>query len=570
MASKIFEQILRKRGFDSGFLEPKYEKLSEVAAGLPDVFKAVERILAARDKGEKVLIYGDYDVDGVTATAIIRETLGLIGFDAAQVLTMLPDRFTDGYGMSARLVERARTEGVRLVVTVDCGSNNAEIIEALLADGIETVVTDHHELSHEVPGAAVAVVNPKRPDFRKEVLARQAAVLEKESAAAGEAVAAGEVAAAGELASLADLSGAGVAFCLALVLGNRGEIAAGQEKWLLDLAAIGTMCDAMPIATFANRIICYFGMIVLSKTRRVGLLALMRAAKTRKITSEAVGFQIGPRLNAAGRMETAELALKLLLTQSKAEAEDLAQKLELLNRERKKQQQTAITEVAQRGVSSKPVIVVKGDWHEGVLGIIAGKLTETYRKPSFVLTEVGEVLKGSGRSFGEYNLALALSECQDLIVSGGGHAAAAGVKLEKRHFEEFCKKLNDYYARLKLTDQERFLSREVDMAIDDLSELSLDLVDSLRQLEPYGEGNPVPAFLLTDVLVLDVSEMGESDQHLRMLVTDGKNNMKLVAFYANKDWFLVRPGERINIVVELLENEWQGTRSVEGRIVEIR
>lgn len=562
MANKVFEQILKKRGFDSGFLKPKYEKLSELVTELPDITTAAERILAARDKGEKVLIYGDYDVDGVTATAIIRETLGLIGFDVAQVLMMLPDRFTDGYGMSARLVERARAEGVQLVVTVDCGSNNAEIIEALLAAGIETVVTDHHELSAEAPGAAVAVVNPKRPDFRKEVLARQAKALEKEDAV--------EVKAAGEMASLMDLSGAGVAFCLALALSDRGEIAAGREKWLLDLAAIGTMCDAMPIATFANRIICYFGMIVLSKTRRAGLLALMRVAKTRKITSEAVGFQIGPRLNAAGRMETAELALKLLLTQSKTEAEDLAQKLELLNRERKKQQQAAITEVAQRGVSSKPVIVVKGDWHEGVLGIIAGKLTETYRKPSFVLTEVGEVLKGSGRSFGEYNLALALSECQDLIVSGGGHAAAAGVKLEKGHFEEFCKRLNDYYARLKLTDQERFLLREVDMAIDDLSELSLDLVDSLRQLEPYGEGNPVPAFLLTDALVLDVSKMGESDQHLRMLVTDGKNSIKLVAFYANKDWFLVQPGEKINVVAELMENEWQGTRSVEGRIVEIR
>ena len=563
MTSKIFEQILKKRGFFEGFLEPKYEKLSEMAAGLPDVAKAVERILAARDKGEKVLIYGDYDVDGVTATAIVREVLWLIGFEAGRVLMMLPDRFTDGYGMSARLIERARAEGVQLVVTVDCGSNNAEIIEALLAAGIETVVTDHHELSSEVPSAAVAVVNPKRPDFRKEVLARQAEALEKEDAA--------KVTAAGELASLMDLSGAGVAFCLALVLSNRGEIVAGQEKWLLDLAAIGTMCDAMPIATPANRIICYFGMMVLAKTRREGLIALMRSARTRKINSEAVGFQIGPRLNAAGRMETAGLALRLLLTRSKVEAADFAKKLCALNRERKKQQNEALTEVARRGVSDEPVIVVKGDWHEGVLGIIAGRLTETYRKPSFVLTEVGEVLKGSGRSFGEYNLALALSECQDLIVSGGGHAAAAGVKLEKGHFEEFCKRLNEYYAKLKLTDQERFLLREADVSVTDLSELSLDLADTLRQLEPYGEGNPVPVFSLKNVTVTDTFKMGDEGQHLKMLVTDENGGgMTLLSFYAKKDWFLIQAGEKIDVVVELMENEWQGTRNVEGRIVEIR
>lgn len=553
--SKLFDELLKKRGVSEDFLHPKYEVLSGLCGELPDVGKAVSRILKARDAGEKVLIYGDYDVDGVTATAIFCEIMRLIG--VSDVSTMLPDRFLDGYGMSERLVERAVSEGVTLVITVDCGSNNAEIIEKLANAKIDTVVTDHHELSSEVPAAAVAVVNPKRPDFRKKALRVQAEITE------------GKRPATDNIAELADLSGAGVVFMLAKFLADKGEIPEGQEKWLMDLAAIGTMCDSMPMSVI-NRVICYYGLIVLGKTRRPGLLALMQVAAVKRLSSEAVGFQIGPRLNAAGRMETAELALKLLTTDSKVEAAGVAEELNRLNSERRKQQQAAVVEIENRGDDGDPVLIVKGDWHEGVLGIIAGRLTERYKKPCFVLAEIDGDLKGSGRSFGEYNLAKALASCQELLISGGGHAAAAGVRLSSENYPEFCKRMNDYYKKLKLVDQERYLKREMDVATGNLSEFNLELLEELKSLEPWGEGNLEPVFLLRDVTVLDVSKMGADGKHLRMLVkgADGKT-MKLVAFYAEKTWFEVEMGESANILITVMENEWQGTRSVEGRIVGI-
>ena len=215
-------------------------------------------------------------------------------------------------------------------------------------------------------------------------------------------------------------------------------------------------------------------------------------------------------------------------------------------------------------------MVVQGKWHEGIVGIISGKLTERYKKPSFVLTEVDGALKGSGRSFGEFNLALAISECQDLLIGGGGHAAACGLKLKKENFEEFKRKVNSYYMGLGLKNQERFLDTREDLAVEELGELNLDLIDEMREMEPFGEGNPEPVFLLPEVFVLDANRMGTEGQHLRMLVRgeDGKT-MKLVAFNAEGDWLELKPGGRVNAWITLTENEWNGIRSVEGRILKL-
>lgn len=552
--NKIFEQLLRVRGVTSDFLRPKYEEL-KAGKSLPDMDKAIKRLLEARKKQEKVLIYGDYDVDGITATAIMIEIMKLLGIE--KVLRMLPDRFIDGYGMSERLVERAKKEQVDLVVTVDCGSNNAEIIEKLADVGIDVLVTDHHELNGEVPKKALAVVNPKRKEFGRETLEGQVEEIESKK---------GELK---EVSGLKKLAGAGVTFMVAKELADRGEIKTGQEKWLLDLAMIGTICDSMEL-TGENRVICKYGTIVLGKTRRVGLKALMRIAGVKKLSAEAIGFQIGPRLNAAGRMETAELALELLLTDSKVEAERIADELNNLNQERRRQQQQAIKEVEQSGLGEAPVIVASGKWHEGIVGIIAGRLTERYKKPSFVLTEVDAVLKGSGRSFGEFNLAAALSKCQDLLISGGGHAAACGVKLEPANFEKFKERINQYYRELNLKNQERFLEIKADLSVLELQALDLELMEEMTELEPFGEGNPEPVFLLENMVVLDVSTMGADGQHLRMLVKgkDGKT-MKLLAFFAPKSWLETEVGAEMNLWVSLMENEWQGTRSVEGRILKI-
>lgn len=539
--SRLFEELLRVRDLGGSFLCPKYEDLIDPFL-LPDMDKAVERIKLARERGEKILIYGDYDVDGVTASTVMRDVLKLAGISEVEI--MLPNRFVDGYGMSARVVEKAQQMGVGLIITVDCGSANHAIIEQLREQGVDVIVTDHHEVGETLP-ECVAVVNAKRRDLP---------VTEENVE---------------QLLKLREIAGVGVAFKLAQALVQVGMIAQGQEKWLLDLVAIGTVCDSMQLAG-ENRIFCYYGAKVINKTRRMGLKELMKIAGVEKMDSEAIGFQIGPRLNAAGRMETAETALNLLLASTRVEAANLGMKLEELNKLRKDSQQQALDEIEEQGVADDNVIVIAGDWHEGILGIIAGRLTEKYRRPSFVLSEVNGVLKGSGRSFGDFSLAEALNHCRESIIGGGGHAAACGVKLEKSKLGDFRAAVNNYYESLDLYDQERYLDVTEDLTVEDFTELSLEFLDELRQLEPYGEGNLEPVFLLPGVRVVEVAKLGEKQNHLRLVVWDknGKS-LKLMMFNAPEEYLRISGGEYVNVWINLTENNFRNTRSVEGRILKI-
>lgn len=535
--SKIFDQLLGVRGLSSDFLRPKYEDSLDPNL-LPDMTKAVERIKQAADRGEKVLIYGDYDVDGVTASTALYDALKLVGIKEVEI--MLPNRFLDGYGMSTKVVQKAAKTGVKLVITVDCGSRNQEIVAELNKNEVDTIVTDHHECGVTLP-EAVAVVNPKRKDWLPE----------------------------GTAVSLRDLAGVGVAFKVAQALVKAGLIPEGQEKWLLDLVLIGTVCDSMMLGG-ENRRLCYYGLKVLEKTRRPGLKELARIAGVKRLDSEAIGFQIGPRLNAAGRMETAEKALGLLMAQSRTEAVSLAMELEKLNTERKAQQQGALREIKERGLVPGQVIIEQGLWHEGVLGIIAGRLVEEYHKPAFVLSEVDGALKGSGRSFGEFNLAEALTVCEKYIIGGGGHAAACGVKVATEQLEAFREGMNRYYESLKLENQERFLGVNEDLAVEEFADLSLELIGELKQLEPYGEGNQEPVFLLPEVRVVEAAKLGAEEQHLRLQVWDKQGKgMKLIQFYAPEENLRVQPGMTVNAWITLNENDFRGTRSVEGRIVKL-
>lgn len=549
--SKLFEQLLRVRDFGADFLLPKYEDAVDSDL-VPDMQKAVKRLQLAKERGEKILIYGDYDVDGVTASTVMHDALGLAGLEVVEI--MLPNRFLDGYGMSKKVVQRAKELGVGLVVTVDCGSRNHEIIQELKDVGIETIVTDHHECGATLP-VAVAVLNAKRRD-----------IMQVAQEMRGGELLEGDLEA---LEELRELAGVGVAFKLAQALVKAGEAPVGQEKWLLDLVLIGTICDSMRLVG-ENRRLCYYGMKVLAKTRRVGLKELMRIAGVKKLDGEAIGFQIGPRLNAAGRMETAEKALNLLLSRSRVEAAQLAMELEELNKARKKQQNAAIDEIRERGLQPGPVVIEEGDWHEGVLGIIAGRLVEEYRKPAFVLAEADGTLKGSGRSFGDFNLAEALTVCEKYIIGGGGHAEACGLKLEKGKIEEFREAMGQYYQSLNLVNQERFLRVREDLVVENFEDLSLDLIEEMRKLEPYGPGNEEPVFLLQEVRVVEVAKLGEEAKHLRLVVWDksGKS-LKLMSFYAPEEYLRLKGGEIVNVWIALSENEFRGIRSVEGRILRL-
>lgn len=533
--NKLFTQLVEKRHINDSFLHPKYEDLTDPFV-LPDLRKALTRIKKAIESEEKVLIYGDYDVDGVTASTVMEEALTLAGLKNLEI--MLPDRFVDGYGMSPRLITRAKEQGITLVVTVDCGSRNHEIIDELNTLDIDTIVTDHHECGNTLPDA-VAVVNPKRSDY------------------AGPD-------------TLRNLAGVGVAFKLATALVYDGLIPSGQEKWLLDLVLLGTICDNM-LLTGENRILCYYGIKVLEKTRRKGLQELLRTAGVKSITSESIGFQLGPRLNAAGRLDTAELSLNILRTRSATEAASLAGKLEELNKKRRQEQRAATEEIKNRGIKEDPVIIEIGNYHEGILGIVAGRLVEDYHKPAFVLSEIENgIYKGSGRSFGDFNLAEALNFAKDSIIKGGGHSLAAGVSVSQDNLWSFREKINEYYRSLNLKDQEKYLKPTADLSTANLGDFSLEFLQDLKQLEPYGPGNEEPIFRITTPEIVLVKRMGDKGQHLRLDIRgkDGKI-IKLVAFYAPESWFSLSEIDECDFLIKPIENEWNSVRSVEGRLLDV-
>ena len=536
--NKLFVQILEKRHLTDDFLHPKYENLTDPCE-LNDMEKAVARIKTAIKNREKILIYGDYDVDGVTASALMENALILAGAKPENLAIMLPDRFIDGYGMSPRLIKRAVKDQVKLVITVDCGSKNHAIIEELTEQKIDTIITDHHECDETLP-EAVAVISPKRKDYKGPD-------------------------------KLKDLAGVGVAFKLAEALRNEGLIKNGQEKWLLDLVLIGTICDQM-VLTGENRILGFYGIKVLEKTRRPGLKEIMKNAKVTKITSESIGFQIGPRLNAAGRLETAELSLNVLRTKSSAEAAKLAKKLEELNKARRTEQKAAVEEIAKSGPKDTPVIIETGNWHEGIIGIVAGRLVETYHKPAFVLTEVENgIFKGSGRSFGDFSLADALNAVKDIISSGGGHAAAAGVRVEQKNLYAFREKINAYYDSLNLKNQERYFNATTDLETETLADFTLDFLDDLKLLEPFGAGNEEPIFRIKNATIVETKHMGDKGQHLRLDIRDKSGKIiKCVAFFAPEKWLSgLYTDETYDFLIKPVENEWNGTRSVEARICDI-
>lgn len=535
--NKIFTQLIKKRGLTPDFLEPKYENLTDPLE-LPDMEKAVARIKAALENSEKILIYGDYDVDGVTASTVMEQTLKFAGVKPENINIMLPDRFADGYGMSPRLITRAKDTNTTLVITVDCGSRNHAIVEELNTLKIDSIITDHHETEDTLPDA-IAILNPKRRD----------APCEK----------------------LNNLAGVGVAFKLAEALVKAGLIKNGLEKWLLDLVLIGTICDSMTL-TGENRILCYFGMKVLAKTRRPGLLEICKIAKVKEINSETIGFGIGPRLNAAGRLKTAEIALNLLRTSSHAEAAKLAKKVEDLNRERKTAQDQAMQEIEQRAPGEKTSVIIEtGPWHEGVIGIVAGRLVEKYHKPAFVLTEVSNgIYKGSGRSFGDFNLAEALNYAKEAIISGGGHAGAAGVKVAKKDLYAFREKINAYYDSLNLKNQTKYLKFTPDLALSDLADIDLDLIAELSTLEPFGQGNEEPIFLLEDFKINQVVLLGANKNHLRIDFTDNEGQtIKTIAFFAPENWLKLTPDDHVSALIKLVKNEYAGIQTAEARIVDL-
>ncbi len=541
MASTLFQKILEARGLADpterdAFLNPSYDAKHDPFL-LPDMHKAVDRLVRARETQERITIYGDYDIDGLTATAVLLDAFESFGF--THVEAFIPNRFVEGYGLTVEAIERIAESGAQLIVTVDCGSLSKKEIERANELGVDIIVTDHHNVL-EVQPPAVAVINPKRKDHDYPFI---------------------------------DLAGVGVAFKLVQALQTKlPGLEPGQEKWLLDLVALGTVCDVVTLRD-ENRANVYWGLKVLSKTRRPGLKALMAVARVEphKVDARSLGFGLGPRMNAAGRLETAQISLDMLTATDGMTALEKAQELDALNTARRTEQDKiykAALEQAKRYEHDDVLVVSAPDWNHGIIGIVAAKLLEKFHKPTFVLQEMGEESKGSARSYGDFSAADAIRSADDIITKGGGHKAAAGVTLPTKNIPAFRERVNKHYRDLKLKDQKKLLLPRED-ALAGIDQVGEELVAELAALEPFGNGNLQPVLRSDGLTVSHVRRMGTEGQHVKLdLRTADGLIMQFLAFNA-PDHFFVDTGTRVTIWYQPDINEWQGRRTVEGRLLHL-
>ena len=537
---QIFEQILKNRGISKenreAFLNPNYDNQHDPFL-LPDMEKAVERLLIAHKKQEKITVYGDYDVDGVSASTVILAAFEKFGFK--NVDYFLPDRFKDGYGMNERGVRVLADRGTNLILTVDCGSLNHAEIDFAKGFGIDTIVTDHHNIA-EVQPNAVAVVNPRRKENK--------------------------------YPQAENFAGVGVAFKLVQALQTKLEgFPAGQEKWLLDMVALGTVCDIMK-QTVENRQNTFWGLKVLSKTRRAGLKSMLALAGVKEPKSSTLGFIIGPRINSAGRLETAEKALDLMLEKDSFVAFEKAKNLDDLNKKRRKIQHEALEIAIQKAEdfkNNKVLVVADESFNDGIIGIVASGLLERFKKPVFVISIEGDVAKGSARSFGDFSASQAVQNASEIIIKGGGHDAAAGVTLPTLKIDDFRKSVNGFYGSLKLKNQLEKLLPKVDVQLEDFSPISLELFEKISLLEPFGNGNEEPTFEIKNACVIARQEMGDKNQHLKITLSDGEREIKMLKFNAPKDFF-AEIDEKVDVIFSLGLNEWQGQKNVEGQILHLK
>jgi single-stranded-DNA-specific exonuclease len=556
----LFDRILKNRGITSEqkaiFLSPNYDAKHDPFL-LPDMLPAVERLVEARDKQERITIYGDYDIDGLTATTVLLDALNSFGFE--HVTAFIPNRFTEGYGLTVDAIERIAEKGVDLILTVDCGSLSHKEITRAKELGVDVIVTDHHNVAPEQP-PAIAVINPKRllQDYPDEY---EKYILKSDSKMAG------------KIYPFLDLPGVGVAFKLVQALQTKlPGLEPGQEKWLLDLVALGTVCDVVTLVD-ENRTHVFWGLKVLSRTRRAGLKALMAVAGVRPetVNARSLGFSLGPRMNAAGRLETAQYALDMLVATDPMEALQFARQLDEMNQTRRREQDEILKEalVQAEELQDDPVLVVSSTgWNHGIVGIVAAKLLERYQKPTFVLAEHGDEAKGSARSYGDFSAADAIRASDDIITKGGGHKLAAGVTLPTANVEAFRKRVNDFYKSQKLANQAALLlpSADSDATLDEVTEA---LIDAIATLEPFGNGNPQPILRTESLTVFGVRRMGDSGQHVKLTLKSAEgHSIDLIAFNA-PDHFFVEQGSSIVAWYAPELNEWQGRRSVEGRLLHL-
>ena len=504
---------------------------------LKDMNIAVKRVAKAIEKKEKILIYGDYDVDGVTSTSILYKFLKS---QNGNVYYYIPNRFEEGYGFCQSSVEKIIDMQVDLVVTVDCGTTAIEEAKILMEKGIDMVVTDHHECKEELP-VVKALVNPQRPDC---------------------------------LYPDKNLSGVGVAFKLIKALSLEMDVEIKQSEFL-DLVALGTIADVMPL-TGENRILVKFGLEEINNTSNLGLRYLMKDGKIfgKKITSIDIGYIIAPRLNAAGRIKDAAMAVELLTTDDETTAKEIASELSEQNKQRQRIEAEIFEEVISKiekesYIKKSSIMVVAGkDWHQGVIGIVASKIVEKYNKPCILISVSDGIGKGSGRSIEGLNLFNAITYCQRVLEKFGGHEMAVGLTLKEEKIHDFNKLINEYASTF--SDECEYTQKiNIDTKIE-LEEITLENARELNFLEPFGTDNPEPLFKLENAKISDISTVGSDNSHLKLKIENDSYKLDAIAFKKGDLAKVYKKSDVLDIVCTLDINSWNGSESVQLKVRDIK
>jgi single-stranded-DNA-specific exonuclease len=568
--SPALAQVLINRGHRTAesaarFLKPRLADLGDPFL-LPDMKAAVARVFAAIERREKIVIFGDYDVDGVTATAQLCQLLRALG---AEVGCYLPNRMEEGYGLSQGAVEACvAAQQPKLLIAVDCGTTAAAQIEWLASQGVEVIILDHHEIPEgSKPPRCVALVNPKcSPPLRGGV---------------DNNIPATESRATNPHHHLAS-AGLAFKFCHALLKEGRNRnlpaaSAVDLKQWL-DLAAIGTIADIVPLVG-ENRLIAAAGLPQITATRRVGLRALLEVAQIQPpVTPYHVGFGIGPRLNAAGRLQDAEKALELLLSDDRTKSLELARWLDGNNRERqaieKQIAEEATKRTAQEFHAHHDFVIVQADaaWHIGVVGIVASRVLRTFYRPTIIIggapaEATGDGWRGSGRSIEGYDITAGLAHCRKLLLRFGGHEMAAGLSVMPENVPKLREALNEH-ARQTIPAEALVPAWRLDAELS-FGELSEELVEELSQIEPTGQENPKPLFCARGVRIRNEPRVvGKTGEHLKLWLTDGRNSFDAIGFGMGKREF--KAGDAVDIVFAPEINEYEGRRSVQLKLQDVQ
>ena len=536
--SKLVASIIASKGMKNQdeievFLHPRRNDFHDPFL-LPDMEKAVDRIVKAINNNEKVAIYGDYDVDGITSSTVLHRFLKDRGLDTD---IYIPNRLSEGYGLNSNEINKIAETGHTLIITVDCGITGKEEVALAKTLGIDTIVTDHHEPPQEggLPDA-VAVVDAKRKDNKY---------------------------------PFNGLAGVGVAFKLTQALTQRLNIREEENLKYLDIVCVGTISDIVPLID-ENRTISQLGLRLVKQTRNVGLRVLLESIGYKKIDSNTVSFGVAPRINACGRMGHEREALQLFLTDNIEEAKEITQKLNNYNLERQDIEKRIFDEAQEMlkiEENKLPCIVLaKENWHHGVIGIVSSKMTEMYGKPSILLSIEENLEKGSGRSVPGFDLHEALENCKENIKQFGGHSMAVGITLEKEKFEAFKEAFEKYAENMNVSEIVPVINVDEKLSLDDIS---IQNIKELEILEPFGEANKMPIFQISNLKIDSIRAISEG-KHLKMTLKDEKRVIDVIGFNMGNLAEEYPIGTKVDIVGNLEINNYRGIENIQINLKDIR